>query len=186
MTRGLGVLRGWFKSSESRLDGLELLDVGQEIVPQEAQDGLLSAIIGVGYDGATSLWAKDLWALSGGEPLSDIGGLFDFRKRRRDLPKDEDHRLAEANVGGGGRCLLKLRNSGIGGDEVERLKLFIGLSTMGLELWMSIGFEIFGRLEEHNEAPLMVLSSELRLLSVGLSAKWTPRILSSTCVSGAE
>ena len=134
MTKGLGLLRGWFKSSESRLDALEVLDVGHEIVPQEAHDGLLSALMGIGCDGPTSLWENDLCASSGGEPLSDTVGLFVFLKRRRDLPEDEDHRLAEANVGGGGRCLLKLRNSGIAGDEEERLKLFIGLSTIGLEL----------------------------------------------------
>ena len=63
------------------------------------------------------------------------------------------------------------------------MKLFMGLSTMGLELRMSIGFEIFGGLEEDNEVPPKVLSSELSLMPIALlneSAKWTPRTFSST------
>jgi hypothetical protein len=189
MTRGLGILRGLFKSSESRLDGLEVLDVGHDIVPQEAQDGLLSALVGIGCDGSTSLEEKDLRSSSGGESLGDTGGLFDLQNRRRDRPEDEDHELAEANVGGGGKCLLKLQNSGIDKGEEGWLKLLIGLSTIGLELWANLGFKIFGGLEEDNEVPLQVLSSELRSIPIGLlnaSAKWTPRTFSSTFVSGAE
>jgi hypothetical protein len=189
MTRGLGMLKGWFRSSESRPDVLEVLEVGHDIVPQEAQDGLLSAFISIGCDGPTSLGEKNLWSSSGGEPLGDAGGLFDLQNRRRDRPEDEDHELAEANVGGGGKCLLKLRNSGIDKGDDGWLKLLIGLSTTGLGLWLSFGFEIFGGLEEDNEVPLQVLSSELRSIPIGLlnaSAKCTPRTFSSTFVSGAE
>ena len=98
--------------------------------------------------------------------------------------------LAEANVGGGGRCLLKFRNKGIGGGRVGLLKLFIGLSTgpIGLELWIKMGLDIFGGLEENIEVPLKALSPDERLTMTGLvgaSAKCTPRVLSSGFVSGA-
>ena len=108
---------GSFKSSESRLDGLEVLEVGHDVVPQEAQDGLLSVVIEIGCDGPMPLEEKDLWFASGDEPIGDSGGLFDLRNRRRARHEDEDHEPAEANVGGGGKCLLKLRNSGIGTGE---------------------------------------------------------------------
>lgn len=155
MTRGLGILRGSFKSSESRLDGSEaVLDVGHGDVPQEAQEGLLSGLIGIGWDGPVSSGEKNFEPLPGGEPLDDAGGLFDLRSKRRDLPDEGDHIFAEAKVGGGGRCLLKFRNSGIGEDIEEGLKLFIGLSIKGPELCMGIEFETFGELEEDNEASL--------------------------------
>ena len=102
------------------------------------------------------------------ELLGDAGGLFALRSKRRDLPDEGDQMLAEAKVGGGGKCLLKFRNSGIDGGVEEWLKLFIGLSIMGLELWISIGFEIFGELEEDKEAPLEVLSSDPRLMWIVL------------------
>jgi len=133
MTRGLGTVGGSFKSSERRLDGSEVvLDVGHGVVPQEAQDGLLSGLIGIGCDGPALSGRQNIGLLSGGEPLVDVGGLFDLRNKRRDFPDEGDQMFAEAKVGGGGRCLLKFRNSGIG--EEEWPKLFIGLSIIGLEL----------------------------------------------------
>ena len=54
------MLSGSFQSSESKLDALEVLEVGHGVVPQEAQDGLLSVSIGIGCDGLTSLPEKDL------------------------------------------------------------------------------------------------------------------------------
>ena len=54
------MLSGSFKSSESKLDALEVLEVGHGVVPQEAQDGLLSVLIGIGCDGFASFWEKDL------------------------------------------------------------------------------------------------------------------------------
>lgn len=169
MTRGLGTLRGSFKSSKSRLEGSDtVLDVGHGVVPQEAQDGLLSGLIGIGCDGSTPSGRKNLGPPSGDELLGDAGGLFALRSKRRDLPDEGDQMLAEAKVGGGGKCLLKFRNSGIDGGVEEWLKLFIGLSIMGLELWISIGFEIFGELEEDKEAPLEVLSSDPRLMWIVL------------------
>ena len=59
-TRGLGTLWGSFRSSERRLDELVVLEVGHGVVPQDAQDGLLSALIEIGCDGPMSLTEKDL------------------------------------------------------------------------------------------------------------------------------